>query len=124
MLSSIAIAKSDIIVVVDDEFDIIELFSEALKFKGYEVISFTDPRLALEYIESNPNNCSLLITDYQMTGLNGCELGIKVKELNGKIKVILVSAYENIKDNNYNFEILSKPLQLQTLIKKINMYIK
>lgn len=124
MLSSIAITKSNVIVVVDDERDVVELFSEALKTKGYNVISFTDPKMALKHIETNPHKCSLLITDYRMTGLNGCELGIKVKELNNKIKVILISAYENIEDNRLSFELLAKPIQIQKLIKKVMMYVK
>ncbi len=124
MLSTITITKSSIIVVVDDESDIVELFSEALKSEGYDVIAFTDPRMALEHIEANPEKCSLLITDYRMNGLNGYELGIKVKELNAKIKVILVSAYDNIEDNKLNFELLNKPLQIQTLIKKVKTYVK
>lgn len=124
MLSTIAITKPSIIVVVDDERDVVELFSEALKSKSYDVISFTDPLTALEHIKVNLNKCSLLITDYHMNGLNGCELGIKVKELNNSINVILISAYETIEDNKLGFELLPKPIQIKALIEKVNIYVK
>ena len=59
-----------------------------------------------------------MISDYRMPYLNGCELGNKVKELNGNIKVILISAYESIEDNNnkLNFEFLRKPVTVQQVL--------
>jgi two-component SAPR family response regulator len=57
-----------------------------------------------------------------MTNLNGCEFGIKVKELTENIKVILTSAYDSIEDNNkLNFELLRKPITLQELLDRINV---
>ena len=63
-----------------------------------------------------------MISDYRMPYLNGCELGTKVKELNGNIKVILMSAYDSIEDNNnkLNFELLRKPVTLQKLLDIVN----
>jgi two-component SAPR family response regulator len=56
--------------------------------------------------------------------MNGCELGIKVKELNHKIQVILITAYENIDGNVLNFEHINKPITIQTLLGKVNDYLK
>lgn len=42
MLSTITIKKPSII-VVDDEYDLVELFSEILRSNGYDVHAFTDP---------------------------------------------------------------------------------
>jgi two-component SAPR family response regulator len=57
-----------------------------------------------------------------MPYLNGCEFGIKVKELNTNIKVILISAYDSIEDNNkLNFELLRKPVTLQKLLDIVNI---
>jgi two-component SAPR family response regulator len=66
----------------------------------------------------------LLITDFGMNDMNGCELWIKVKELNSDIQVIIISAYENVENNTANFEVLSKPITIQILIKKVNDYLK
>jgi two-component SAPR family response regulator len=59
-----------------------------------------------------------VISDYRMPYLNGCELGTKVKELNGNIKVILISSYNSVEDNNnkLNFEFHRKPVTLQKLL--------
>ena len=46
----------------------------------------------------------------------------KVKELNENIKVILISAYDSIEDNNkLNFELLRKPVTLQKLLDIVNI---
>ena len=65
-----------------------------------------------------------MITDFSMNKLNGCKLGIKVKELNDKIKVLLISANVNIECNKLNFELLNKPIPIQTLIDKVNENVK
>ena len=66
----------------------------------------------------------MLITDFNMSKLDGCKLGIKVKELNDKINILLISAQENIECDKLNFEVLNKPIPIQTLIDKVNQYIK
>ena len=89
--------------------------------------AFTDPIVALEHLLNNPNIYKLVISDYRMPGMNGCELGAKVKELNRDIKVILTSAYDSIEDDNdddYNnklyFELLRKPFPIQKLLDRVN----
>jgi DNA-binding response OmpR family regulator len=51
MTSTIAVTKS--IVVVDDELDLVDLFSDALSLYGYDV-SVTDPIIAFENIKKEP----------------------------------------------------------------------
>jgi DNA-binding NtrC family response regulator len=122
IFSTIAITKS--IVLVDDELDLVNLFREALSSYGYDVSAFTDPIVALEYIKKNIDKYSLLITDFSMNKMNGCELGIKVKELNNNIQVILITAYESIDGNILNFEHINKPITIQILLEKVNGYLK
>lgn len=121
-LSAIAITKS--IIVVDDEHDLVDLFSDALSLNGYDVSAFTDPIVAFENIKRNPDKYSLLITDFRMNKMNSCELGIKAKELNHNIQVILITAYENIDGNVLNFEHINKPTTIQILLEKVSDYMK
>ena len=63
-----------------------------------------------------------MVSDYRMPYLNGCELGNKVKEFNENIKVILISAYDSIEDNNkHNFELVRKPVTLQKILDIVNL---
>ena len=123
MLSTITIKKPSII-VVDDEHDPVELFSEILRSDGYDVHAFTNPISAFKHVKDTPKKYSLLITDYHMNKLNDCGLGITIKELNNSIEVILISSSENIQGNRLGFELLNKPILIQTLLKKVKTYIK
>jgi DNA-binding NtrC family response regulator len=115
-------SSSKSIIIVDDEPDICETFKVALQENGYNVNAFTNPLVALEHLLNHPNKYELVISDYRMPYLNGCEFGIKVKELNRNIKVILISAYDSIEDNNkLNFELLRKPVTLQKLLDIVNV---
>ena len=116
-------SSSKSIIIVDDEPDICETFKVALQENGYNVNAFTNPLVALEHLLNNSNKYELVISDYRMPYLNGCEFGIKVKELNRNIKVILISAYDSIEDNNnkLNFELLRKPVTLQKLLDIVNV---
>ncbi len=62
------------ILLVDDEKDILDLFSEYLSSNGFNTISFQNPLKALNYFYQNPNNCSLVITDYKMPQMSGLDL--------------------------------------------------
>ena len=87
------------ILLVDDEKDILDLFSEYLTSNGFNTISFDNPDKAITYFYQNPNNCSLVITDYKMPQMSGIDLikKIKEKDTDYKIKTIIISAF--IKDN-------------------------
>jgi DNA-binding NtrC family response regulator len=122
ILSTVDITKS--IIVVDDEHDLVDLFSDALSSNGYDVSAFADPIVALENIKMNPEKYSLLITDFRMNKMNGCELGIKVKELNHNIQVMLITAYDNIDGNVLNFEHINKPTTIRILLEKVSGYKK
>ena len=51
------------ILLVDDKKDILELFTEYLTSNGLKIIPFSNPIEALNFLNSNVNNCSLVITD-------------------------------------------------------------
>ncbi len=62
------------IILVDDELELASLFKEFLKNEGYDVVSFTDPVLALEYYKETADKHSLIITDLRMPGICGIDL--------------------------------------------------
>ncbi len=61
-----------IIMVVDDESAIRELFSEALTSKGYTVVTAGDAEEALDMVEKTPYWVYFL--DLKLPGMNGLEL--------------------------------------------------
>jgi len=108
---------------VDDEKDILDLFTEYLSSNGFKTISFQNPKAALNYFYQNQSNCSIVITDYKMHQMSGLDFINKIREIDTKckIKTIIISAY--IKDNipydkSYIMKIdkiLEKPVYLDRL---------
>ncbi len=86
--------KNGSILVLDDEFDIINPIKQSLGTIGLHVYAFTDPLLALEHFRINCKNYILVISDIRMPGMNGFEFIQKVKEISPAIKVLLMSAFE------------------------------
>ena len=108
------------IAIVDDEAELVNLYSEALQMSGYEVCSFSDPILAYEHIRDNPDKYSLIITDYRMPLMDGLFFATKLADINKKLNmIIMVSDHDDIKCN-YKFNIIKKPVSISKLIKLVN----
>ena len=108
------------IAIVDDEAELVNLYSEALQMSGYDVSSFSDPLLAYEHIRDNPDKYSLIITDYRMPLMDGLFFATRLADINRKLNmIIMVSDHDDIKCN-YKFNIIKKPVSISKLIKLVN----
>jgi DNA-binding response OmpR family regulator len=77
------------IFVVDDEQMLLDLAAAILQPLGYDVRTFSDPRVALkEFSAARP---VVIVTDYAMGEMNGLDLVRECKRVNPKQKMILVS---------------------------------
>lgn len=92
------VAKKRLIGIVDDEFDIVQLYRDALIASGFSVFAFTNPLIAFEHFKVNKKSYVLIISDLRMPGLDGIGLIKKVKNMNPDIRTILVTAFE-VDDN-------------------------
>jgi DNA-binding NtrC family response regulator len=86
--------RSDLIMVVEDDNDLRELYVTALEMKGFNVQSYSSTRKALDEIIDDPRKYRLVISDVMMEHMNGSILANKIKEINRDIKVILVSGFD------------------------------
>ena len=107
------------IAIIDDDPDLLNLFSEALQMSGYNVSSFTDPRLAYHHIKTNSTEYSLIIINDKMPKINALLLSTKLLEINPKLNVILLSNFKDFK-YNYKFNILKKRVSIYKLINAVN----
>jgi DNA-binding NtrC family response regulator len=104
------------IAIIDDEVDLVNLFHEALKNNGFKVCSFTDSIEAFNYIKRNLNDYGLILSDYRLPSMDGNELCTKLISINPELKVILMSAYDNIKYDSSKFTFIRKPIKISNLI--------
>lgn len=90
------------------------------------MFKFTDPLIALEHILLNKSKYILIISDFRMPGLNGIEFIKKVKDLNPRIRTLLMTAFE-MTDNLFSQYIkqevingfLQKPISIKDLLEQV-----
>ena len=90
------------------------------------VEAFTNSDEALQSFKSNAESYCLLLSDMRMPGLSGMQLARKVKEINPKVKVILMTAFE-IRDSEFSKVFpytqvdgfVQKPIGIRDLTNKI-----
>ena len=94
-----------------------------LQENGYDVIGFTNPLMALDYIHKHPYEFDLIIIDYKMSPMQGCELSNKISIINPNIKMVIITAYDNVINNDLNLEIVKKPITNTNLLEIIHYYL-
>lgn len=82
------------ILVIDDESDIVNPIKRFLQKQGFKAYEFIDPFIAFEYFKNNSNSIDLILCDIGMPQMNGYELIRRIKTLQPKVRVILISAFE------------------------------
>jgi len=80
--------------VVDDEQNIRKMLVRVLSSEGYTIKEAANGLEALKKLEGE--NCSLVLLDLKMPGLNGIEILRKIKEYDPNLPVIMMSAYGSI----------------------------
>lgn len=114
------------LLIVDDDPDIAQVLKQGFLKNGFLVSAFTNPEEALQNFQSNSEDYCLMLSDIRMPGISGIKLARKVKEINPKVKVILMTSFE-IKDNEFSKVFPStqvdgfaqKPIQIEDLTNKI-----
>ena len=110
------------VVIVDDDADLAQLFTDALKSSGLQATGFNDPLAAVEYINEHKSEICIVVTDWRMPHMNGIELTRKVSQIDKEIQVMLMSAYELEQDQLKEVDkddYLKKPVHIAQLIETI-----
>ena len=110
------------IAVVEDEEDILTLFTEIIRENGYPVIGFTKPSSFVEHLRIHRDEIDLILIDYKLPQMTGCDLAKKIAEIDPRIKMILITAYNDIVNNTLNLELIRKPIKINELVQIINHY--
>jgi PAS domain S-box-containing protein len=81
------------ILFIDDEQSLVTLVKEILRRLGYEVVTKTSSREALELFRSQPEGFDLVITDQTMPYMTGIELVREIMQIRSDIPTILCTGY-------------------------------
>lgn len=105
------------ILILDDEFDIVSLIKRSLHQNGFcDVFAFTEPSLAFEHFQINSNSYGLVISDIRMPAMTGFEFVRRVKDINSKVRVVFMSAFD-INDIEFS-KVLPSSIKIDRFIRK------
>jgi DNA-binding response OmpR family regulator len=104
------------ILVLDDEYDIVDIIKEALERENYSVIGFTEPLMALEHFNINYVSYRLVISDWRMPVMNGFDFAENIKQIKSDIKILLMTSFDV--ENDPVFTQMSKSHSIDGFMQK------
>jgi CheY-like chemotaxis protein len=117
---NLAAKKARNVLYVDDMRELREVARLALTRAGHKVDCAPDGSDAFEMVKSNPAAYDIVISDHHMTGMNGLELVMKLREIQypGMIAIVSSELNSDVEDEYRQLgieRILNKPVELAHL---------
>ncbi len=81
------------LILVDDHEVVRRTTAAMLEDLGHSVIQSADPRDVLNLLETDPDCCDLLVSDYAMPILSGAELIRRARALRPELPAVIISGY-------------------------------
>jgi two-component system, cell cycle response regulator CpdR len=106
------------VLVVDDEWLILDFARSALEELGCEVVTGSDAAEALQKLRTDAH-IELLITDIQMPGMDGVELLERAKEMCPTLQVIVTSGR---RDAPPGIPLIRKPFGFEDLVETMKRH--
>ena len=108
------------ILFVDDEAPMAKLARSVLSRLGYRVTVFANPAAAVAAFRAQPEQFDLVITDYNMPGMNGTSLGAQILSIRPSQRILLTTGYsadvsEAVARSLGFRELLPKPYDLRAI---------
>lgn len=85
--------RGERILVMDDEEAIREMLEASLRHYGYDVVVVSDGESGIAELARDPSKIDVIITDFLMPGLHGQELIEKLREIDPKSRIIIITGY-------------------------------
>ncbi|MHB2155803.1 response regulator [Calditrichota bacterium GD2] len=120
------------ILLIDDEFMVLELASEILTYLGHKVLVANSGSDGLKIFLDKKDEIDLIIVDLLMPDMNGKEFYEKVRAVDSDVPIIISSGISETKEKKALkeldiFDVLEKPYtvpQLEELINRVSKLMK
>jgi DNA-binding response OmpR family regulator len=84
------------VLVVDDDIRLLAVTAEMLRAEGYRVLKARTPEEAELVFEQRPAEIDLLLSDVQMPGMSGPELGTRLRRVRPDLPVIFMTGHPGL----------------------------
>jgi putative two-component system response regulator len=118
-----------VILVVDDQFQNIELLEAHLVPQGYEIVTAASGEEVLDKLSENP--IDLILLDVMMPGMNGFEVTRRIRQDNAHrlLPIILVTSLRETEDRVKGIEagcddFISKPFEKVEILARVKSLLK
>jgi two-component system response regulator HydG len=113
--------KLSTLMIIDDDLDLLDLLCSFFKQRGYNVVTFSDAREALDEIESQKLQVDVVLSDFKLPVMSGVDFIKRIRKMNLVLPIILMTAegslevsLEAIEAGAYDFVL--KPLHFPQLL--------
>ena len=110
------------ILLVDDEKEFVETLSERIRMRDHKSDVALDGEEALKLMDDDLPD--VVVLDLKMPGIDGMEVLRRIRKAYPNVQVIMLTGHGSEKDEKEArklgaFEYLQKPVEIETLMKKI-----
>ncbi|NNG26480.1 MAG: response regulator [Ignavibacteriaceae bacterium] len=110
------------ILLVDDEKEFVETLSERIRMRDHKSDVALDGESALKHMDDDLPD--VVVLDLKMPGIDGMEVLRRIRNAYPNVQVIMLTGHGSDKDEKEArklgaFEYLQKPVEIDTLMKKI-----
>jgi DNA-binding NtrC family response regulator len=111
------------VLLVDDEVEFVETFSERLVLRNLEISKAFSGEEALQVLDKN-KNIEVVILDVKMPGMDGIETLAEIKRKNPLVEVMMLSGHADVTSaiegmKQGAFDYLMKPVEMDQIITKV-----
>jgi DNA-binding NtrC family response regulator len=111
------------VLLVDDEVEFVETFSERLVLRNLEVSKAFSGEEALQVLDEN-KNIEVVILDVKMPGMDGIETLAEIKKRYPLVEVIMLSGHADVESaidgmKQGAFDYLMKPCDIDQMVAKV-----
>lgn len=114
--------KDPVVLCVDDDPGMRDLYRAMLSHNGYEAIAVGNAYQALAVCQFS-RNIDIAIVDLQMPGMNGYELAERLKALNPALPIVMVSSYDPEIEEMFPFidAAIQKGVPIRNILNRIEL---
>jgi len=110
------------ILLVDDEKEFVETLSERIRMRDHDSEVALNGEQALKKMDDDLPD--VVVLDLKMPGMDGMEVLRRIRKAYPKVQVIMLTGHGSEKDEEEAkklgaFEYLEKPVEIETLMKKV-----
>lgn len=115
-----------VILCVDDEADILELFRDEFEECGFKVLEASNGKEVLDIFKNNHVDC--VVSDIRMPGGDGVELVKNIKSTGSEVPIFLVTGFSDYTSQELSGlginAVIFKPFDLEEVVTMVGETVK